>query len=133
MDILGLIGENFGRIAISSVLATGGSWAALWISKQGIAWIRDFAVNSAIDGLNSFISDRDNRRVATEIVRWVEIKFPDHVGIEKKQAATRSLQAAIPGISAHDAGELVEYGVTQINLALKTLESKINDRVPIVQ
>jgi len=125
MDILGFLTNNFGQIALSTALAAGGSWVALWIAKSGVGWARNIAVNAAMGSLEGVLKDRDNKRLALEVVRWVEIKLPTAVGSQKKQAAVRCLSKSIPGLNDNDAGELVEFGVAQINAALKQIERGI--------
>jgi len=125
MDIFGFILDNSVKFAIGATVAATGSFAVTFLAKQAIVAAKNIIANLVADFLGDFVSNRNNQRLALEVVRWVEIKLPASVGITKKQAAIRALRAAVPALSESDADELVEFGVRQINSALKQIETNI--------
>lgn len=122
MDIFGWIADNTVNAVVGGAVTLASSWAIF----AGLKWAADVASNAitnyAIDAMKSVTKDSNDRRLAAEIVRWVEVKLPDAPGPEKRVAGIAAIKRAVPLISEEDAGRLVDVVVQEMNDVLKKVE-----------
>ena len=125
MDIFGWATHNIFNLATTVGITFGASFLIYNILKQAISNLKEVIAGAISDMIRDKFRDPADRKLAGEIVYWIEQKFPDSIGQEKRDRAVSALTKAIPMLSTQDAGNLVDLAVSEMNASLKLVQEKI--------
>lgn len=122
MNILQWVGDNALNMVVTTAITLAGSFLAAQVISRLIMATKEQLVIKVVDILQDHITTPADKKLAAEVVRWVEIKFGSHPSAEKKEIAVTTLRKLFPILSEQDADQLIELGVFELNNFLKEIE-----------
>ena len=75
--------------------------------------------------LRSRLTTPEEKEAARRVIRWIEAKFPDKLGSEKRLLAIKYIQKCCPIVPTSWAGRLVDDSVSAMNQILKDVETQL--------
>lgn len=116
-----------GVVSVSGIWLS--SWLAITLGKQAIDNVAKNTESFAFKILSRtpFLKTRIFKVVSVQIIKWVELELSGKPGAEKRVAAQKALKTIFPFIRDIDSIELVEYGVSKLNMFLRVVQDQIEE------
>lgn len=128
MDAIFQFGINhLQQLLLGTVTTFAGGFLALRVWKTIVEKMGDIAVDLITSELLQLLKTPEDRRLALEVVKWVEKKIGKKPGYLKQSVARAAIQARIPYLSKSDVDRAINILCDGINRTEKLVTQKIRE------